>query len=197
MYKLLKYSLFSVLALFVLSCSSSPSVPPLNPLNFEDYQAYHALFMGAWDQGSEESGSYRSFAFSNDEYDNGIGIYGFYTDNIGHNTSPFFYKTSDFQILIYFVDSNFVDRADYTFTNDGNTLRLTNWYSGLPDDILHRPLGEVGSGIISVAIPTGVESISDGIFKNWISSQTTSKATLTRRPPTVHGVKAGGIIAKH
>jgi len=152
------YRIFIITALFILSCSSSPSasssIPSLDFNSFQDNPAYHAKFIGSWVSDNKDSGTFNMYEFRID----GTGSWSYYENNEISSTASIRYKTTDFQIIIYYLGTGNTNRANYIFL-DSNTVSLTNWYMGQSN----RTLNKIGNNDVSNALRNAADTLKQSL----------------------------------
>jgi len=101
-----------------------------NPLNRDN-------FVGIW-QTTGDTQNYRLYEFRID----GTGSLNQYRNDQLERIMPFRYKTSDSWLIFFFTNTNFTNRADYTFSGS-DSLFLQNWMISTTGDRNIIRIGDV------------------------------------------------------
>jgi len=135
MYKkrLLKYLAFLVLLPLCFSSCLSLFGSGVDFGSFQDDPVYRDKLVGIWVLDTSGSGNYDTLEFKND----GTCVVVWYKNNRVNQTWATRYKISNFQIVFSFDERNDVRRSNYVII-DNNTLSLTNWSNGSPNETYHR-----------------------------------------------------------
>ena len=136
---------FYVIFLALISCHSVPTVSnspvftsSVNNISyfesFQDNRSYHSQFEGIWRREEQSQTSYFLYEFKNDN----SGFRNYYENNKLLDREPFRYKTSDYQLVITYIQMKHTFRVNYDFSDNDDTMSWVNDSDGDPSRIYYR-----------------------------------------------------------